>query len=501
MYIGFAGSHAAKAVVLELLWNAMDESRNPRSPLDQINIVYDERIDQIEITDNGRGIPTDKLEMLFTTLNSGSNIDPGSKVDLRIGTLGRNGVGTLAVTGLGAKTEVISYRGGTENKFKHLLFREGIKIEEEEGTCLASKHGLTVYYSPSKILGRGTRIIWKDIAEILISLQFLSSDNIKITSTYIDKEGNFHEQKYKTQPLEAILPFKNNKDALISEIVKLTLKDDNVSEEVGGKKYTRFIEMSVVLAFTNNYTNPYIDSFSNLNCTSDGGSHVDGTFEAICRYFQLAAKNSMNEKEKDKLDIKWDDVRAGLSVVVSLVTNLEEIFTGQTKQKISNVNLEKLIKDSVGESLQEWGVRNPSHLKELLGIVKMNAKARREGEKVKSAIMKESVSNNWKAFLMRNYDPCTNRGKEYKELYICEGISARGSLRQARDPKTQALFAIRGVSANVFKLDLNGILANAEFRDLIKVMGCNVGASFDLSKLFFNKIIIATDADKVQCQL
>jgi DNA gyrase subunit B len=74
-------------------------------------------------------------------------------------------------------------------------------------------------------------------------------------------------------------------------------------------------------------------------------------------------------------------------------------------------------------------------------------------------------------------------------------LSAKGSLKLSRDPKFQALFAIRGVSANVFKLDLNGILANKEFNDLIKVLGCNVGSKFDLNKLHYNKIVIASDAD------
>jgi DNA gyrase/topoisomerase IV subunit B len=77
-------------------------------------------------------------------------------------------------------------------------------------------------------------------------------------------------------------------------------------------------------------------------------------------------------------------------------------------------------------------------------------------------------------------------------------MSAKGSLKLSRDPEFQALFAIRGVSANVFKLDLAGVLANKEFNDLIKVMGCNVGTKFDMSKLQFNKIIIASDADKTK---
>ena len=80
-------------------------------------------------------------------------------------------------------------------------------------------------------------------------------------------------------------------------------------------------------------------------------------------------------------------------------------------------------------------------------------------------------------------------------MYICEGLSAKGTLAVARDPKTQAIYAVRGVSANVFKLDLEGVLANKEFSDLMKIMGCNVGSKFDLSKLNFNKICVASDAD------
>jgi DNA gyrase, B subunit len=79
-------------------------------------------------------------------------------------------------------------------------------------------------------------------------------------------------------------------------------------------------------------------------------------------------------------------------------------------------------------------------------------------------------------------------------------MSAKGSLKKSRDPRTQALFSIKGVSANVFKLRLDQIVGpngNREFNDLVKVMGCNIGAKFDLSKLQFNKIIIASDADKL----
>ena len=111
-----------------------------------------------------------------------------------------------------------------------------------------------------------------------------------------------------------------------------------------------------------------------------------------------------------------------------------------------------------------------------------------------NSVVKETMTN-WSSFKMRNYTPCINKGKEYKELYICEGLSAKGTLAVARDPKTQAIFAVRGVSLNTQSRDLATILQNKEFNDLIKILGCNVGTKFDLSKLVFQKIVLASDAD------
>ena len=497
MYISFSNQLAAKAVTLEALYNALDECRNPRSPGDTISIEYDERTDTIKISDNGRGIPSDKLELIFTTLNSGSNIDSGSKNDLETDTLGRNGVGTLAINALGERTEVFTYRGGTENKVKRILFNEGKKVEEEDKPCDPSKHGLTVYYKPSKVLGKTTKIVWSHIKDELTNLQFLNKKKVKMSSVYTNKDGRTEKQEYKTQPFEQILALRNDRETILSDKMLISLEDRNVVEEVADKKYKRFIAMDIAFAFTSNATNPYIDSFCNSNNTIDNGSHLDGAIEGLCRYFQQVTKASLSER--DKLDIKWDDVKMGLSIAVSLRTNMEEIFTNQTKHKVSNEELLKLIKDKTMESLTEYFKANPGKLKECINIVKTNAKARREGDKARLSVVKETLTN-WGSFKMKNYDPCTNKGKEYKELYIIEGDSAKGSLKNSRDPRYQALFAIRGVSANVFKLRLDQIIGpngNKEFNDLVKVMGCNVGAKFDISKLQFDKIIIASDADKI----
>lgn len=497
-YISYSNEAGAKSVVDEIINNALDECRTPRSPGNKIHIKFDERDGFITVSDNGRGIPTNILEKLFTSLNMGSNISTSNKAELKAETLGQNGTGTLAICGLAERAEITSYRGGTENVYKTIIFEEGKKVEELDGKCTKDQHGMTVKYKPSKVMGKNTRIVWEQVRNELLNLQYLNKNNIQISSIYYLNDGHntVTEEKYKKLPFEDIL-LRNDSDKILNNRVSITIEDGNIVEELDGDNVNRFLSMDIAFVYTS-LLNPYIDSFSNSNNTVDNGDHLDGALEAICRFFQQATKNTLNEKEKGSLDIKWDDVRTGLSLAVALRTNYERLYTGQTKHKVVSSEIRKIIVSLAADKLSEYFTKNPGQLKEITGIIKMNAKARREGDKVRTAAVKGTLTN-WSSYKMKNYDPCTRKGlKEYKELYIIEGDSAKGSLKGARFPEFQALFAIRGVSANVFKMTLDQIVGpkgNKEFTDLITVMGCNAGVKFDLSKLQFNKIIIASDAD------
>lgn len=492
-YISYSNELGAKSVTDEILYNAIDECRTPRSPGNKVHIEFDERTGFIFIEDNGRGIPTNILEEVFTSLNMGSNINTSNKAKMKIETLGQNGTGTLAICGLAERVEITSYRGGTENVYKQLVFEEGKKVDESGGKCNPDKHGLSIRYKPSKVMGKDTRIVWDQIHDELLDLQYLNRHKIKMDSVYIDKNGKETIEKYKMAPFVDIL---DRNDNMISGKFCISISADNITEELDGESVKRFIEMDTAFAFTDSL-NPYIDSFSNSNNTVDNGDHLDGAMEALCRFFQQATNNMMSDKEKSNLDIKWDDVKQGLSVAVSLRTNYERLYTGQTKHKVVNADIKRIIVTLMKDALTAYFVESPSQLREICGIVKMNAKARREGDKIRTSVVKGSLTN-WSSYKMKNFDPCTAKGKEYKELYIVEGDSAKGSLKQARDPVFQALFAIRGVSANIYRMTLDQVVGpkgNKEFTDLVTIMGCNIGPKFDMSKLNYDKIIIASDAD------
>lgn len=495
-YLSFSNEAGALEVTREIFYNALDELKNPRSPGDKIEIEFDERTGFIKVKDNGRGIPTDILEEVFTSLNMGSNIDTSDKANLKTDILGSNGVGSLATCALAERVVIRSNRGPSEGIYKELVFEEGVKISEDSGKCDPKVHGMTIEFKPSKVMGKNTRIVWSDFHNILVNTQYLEAHKIKITSFYTDKKGNVTEEKYSQHPFQDILD-RNNKENIISSKYYINIDQNDVIEEIEGINIKRFVNMDIAFLYTTDL-NPYIDSFSNGNNTVDNGDHLEGTIEAICRYFQNATKNSMSEKERERLNVKWDDVRTGLSVCVALHTNFERLYTGQTKHKVVNDDIRRIIVQLTMESLQAYFTKNPNQLKDIIAIVKMNAKVRHEGDKVRTAVVKENL-NNWSSYKIKNYDPCTNKAlKEYKELFIIEGDSAKGSLKLARDPRYQALFAIRGVSMNAWDASLDQIVGdngNKEFTNLIKVMGCNVGSKFDINKLQFDKIIIASDAD------
>ena len=292
----------------------------------------------------------------------------------------------------------------------------------------------------------------------------------------------------------------------ISELLKNRVTDENYTpvfsfsgerklEEdfQGERKIKRDLNLQFAFSYSNSIE-PWIDSYCNYVNTTSGGVHLNAVKEAIWRFFMKKTNDTMSDKEKEKYKVLKVDIEEGLNLVVNIFTTMQMQFVGQTKTEISNDELFNPIKEIATENLEKYFSDNKDKLTAIVKIIKANCKARINASKIKTATVKETV-NKFDKHKMKNYTPCNNDGKAYKELHLCEGQSAAGSLVDGRDPDTQAFLAFRGVTANGFKRDESTILDNKEWYEYVKLLRTQMGSKFDLSKLYFDKIIIETDSD------
>ena len=399
-----------------------------------------------------------------------------------------------ATNALCSKYQIISYRNG----YKYDLgFIDGIKEYELKSSKLKTpKHGTTIIMQPSrKYLGEDCDIITDDLIAWLDKLVYLMPKHLK-TNLSVKKKGK-----------ESIISKKYvNKNGLYDYVVKLCpkssvdpihlMKSMRLTENDRGEERERFIGIEFAFTYDPNSVEFFCDSFVNMINTIDNGTHADAVKQAICQFFTKKVKESLTERESKKLDIIFNDITQGLVLTVYLATNMNWQPTGQTKEKVSSPELFKPVRDMTYKALNEYFANNSKDLKKIIDRIKVNCKARIESTKVRNSVIK-GETNNFEQYLLKGYTPCNNTGKnEYRELLIVEGQSSAGSVSQGRfDNDTQAILGLKGVPLNSYGLNLDRVLQNAEMNTLVRVLGTNIGPKFDISKLYFDKIIIMSDSD------
>ena len=506
MYISYVGSKGALHLSKEVINNAVDECISKKSPGDTVTIVFDERANKLTVMDNGRGIPFDKVELVCTKIQAGSKFTRDSDktgVENKAFTAGENGVGITAVNALSQEMAFDIYRDGERGTF---LFNEGklvdkrvIKLSGKE----AKRHGTIVSFIPSeKFLGK-CKFELKELHEWISNLSYLIDPSVKLTFSYLKaksdsmKEETFiHQNGIKDLVVDRVTKrlfepiYINFKGSYSVENDKVVFHDDDE-----GKTPSLGNDIVIQAAFTYNPDlhdddNSHYISFCNYVNTIDHGVHLTAAKKAWCRVMTKLGNESLTDSEAKKFQLGFDDARSGLCGSVNLLCDNPQ-FASQTKEKISNDALYKPIYFILYVKLMKYFSDNPLVLKKAVAYVKSNAKSRLEITRIRKSEYRP-VDN-----LSENTLACFNpaNGKGYRELFIVEGKSAKGTLVKARDPETQALFALRGVPKNVWGAKITEILANQEFKYLIKVLGCGIGQDFDIRKLKYDKIIIFTDSD------
>jgi len=278
--------------------------------------------------------------------------------------------------------------------------------------------------------------------------------------------------------------------------IRTFIQDLNASEQTIGQVISGSSEASgVVTDFALQYNTNYKENvltFVNNICTHEGGSHLVGFKTALTRAINIYAQNSDMAK-KIKVKISGDDVREGLTAIVSL-KHPNPQFEGQTKTKLGNSEVSGIVSTSVYETLNRYFEENPKDAKAIIEKIVDTARAREAARKAKDLVRRKGALFDFS--LPGKLADCQAKNPHESELFIVEGDSAGGSAKQGRNPKYQAILPLRGKILNVEKTRMDKILSNKEIQALITALGVGTGDDdVDVSRLRYHKVIIMTDAD------
>lgn len=480
----------------EIIQNAYDECIDENSPGSNVTIIYDKLSDRLTTKDDGRGFPESNypLDIFCTKLQSGSKSNRSQSG----GTAGEYGLGMTVVNALSTDFAIKTYRQ-KENYIHSVEFSYGKKVSDKKEKNPKGLHGSEVAYIPNKkFLGKDAHIDIDEMLNWVESLSYLFGFEKKKITTYFEEWKGLklvRKMKIESKQFSELLSRICKKPA-VPEIT-VSNKGTLTEYDINGKKMVKNVNIEASFCYdseVNPNESTSVISYCNYTNTIDGGVHVDAVDETICRFLQTETKNSLTEREKERMDILWQDVRTDLRLVINLNSDAQVQFVGNAKTKISNSELVPVIKDLVGAGIKEFFDKNPSVLQSYIKIVKQNAKTRIEVNKLKSVNTKPKT-NQFNDHMSTNLTPCNNRGKQYKEIYLVEGQkSALGGLVDARNPDVQAVFGFRGVTANAYKNDIASIMKNAEWRSYLSAIRFDIKTQ-DIRDLYYNKIIISTDAD------
>ena len=404
-------------------------------------------------------------------------------------------VGLTAINALAKLFMLSSFRAdGTK---RTITFNEGKKVDDKTTKCSPDEHGTLCVFRPSeRFMGKNSNINADELVEWITKLSYQIPNEITMNLS-VNRTGKAASQhmtlRNKNGMYDYLKKFSSNlifnpihiKDKC--KVLDVILNDKGEEETI-----ERFLGVEVAFSFTTDDI-PFTDSFCNYVNTIDGGFHISSVQDAVAKYLFRETKEALTDKEKEKLEIKFMDVTNNLSVAVNVLTDLDPNFRGQTKDKVGNEEMVEPIRNMVTKGIREYFKNNPKDLKTAVTLIKNIAKARYEAQKVRNSVIK-GKNNALDEHSIDGFRAAIN-GNKKKELYITEGDSALGSALSARNPYTQAIYAVQGVPKNTFKISLAKALDNDEIKELATIIGTNVGARFNIDDLKYDKIIIMTDGD------
>ncbi|MBP1526316.1 MAG: DNA topoisomerase (ATP-hydrolyzing) subunit B [Spiroplasma ixodetis] len=477
MYIGSTAERGLHHLVWEIVDNAVDEVIAGFCTKISVTITKN---NEILVKDNGRGIPTDihpktnisTVETVFTTLHAGGKFDNGSyKVSG-----GLHGVGASVVNALSKYLEVTIYRDGNIFFQKYI---EGGKPELPLAVIGQSdKKGTTVLFKPDESIF--TETVNFSFIIIKTRLRQLAFLNKGLTIQVIDERENKEETFCYEGGIKEYVAFLNNKfESLKHEIIYGEFEINGINTEIAFQ-YNES-EESQIFSFCNNINTP------------EGGTHEDGFRLALTRELNSYAKKNNLLKNNDET-FTGDDVKEGILAIIS-VQHPNPQYEGQTKTKLGNSEVRKIVSNVTGKIINKFLLENPAEAKIIINKVILSVSARLASKKARENIMTSRKKPLQFSNLPGKLADCSSKDPTKTEVFLVEGESAGGTAKLGRSREIQAILPLRGKIINVEKARLLKVFSDEEINNLIISFGCGVGKEFNITKLRYHKIIIMTDAD------
>jgi DNA gyrase subunit B len=503
MYIGTTGPTGLHHLIWEVFDNSRDEAMGGFADRVEVTLLPD---NYVRVVDNGRGIPVDKhkqsglsaLETILTILHAGGKFggeDSGYKVSG-----GLHGVGVSVVNALSTHLVAEIHRDGGSYIQEYNIGVAKTKVKKvgpskEVGTSITFQADPTIFpeikYDWKYIVNhlrqqaylvkamRMTVIDARDIDDIngkkyeWQGKRYLSDDHLPVP----------HETFYFEGGLRSLVAFNNSYQKPVHKNIFYVEKTD-VSPEV--------LSVEVALQYVDDIS-PRITAFANNIYNPEHGTHITGFKTALTRTLNNYAKknNFFSVKDKDA-GFTGDDVLEGITAVVSV--KMPEIqFEGQTKAKLGSVEARSATESVFSEAFAIFLEENPDDAKAMINKVILAVKARKAAKAAKDSVLRKGALEGMS--LPGKLADCQSKRAEDSELFIVEGDSAGGSAKMGRDRKTQAVLPLRGKILNVERARIDKMLASEQIKNMVIALGTAIGDVFDVSKLRYHKIIIATDAD------
>lgn len=500
MYIGTTGPDGLHHLITEIFDNSRDEAMGGYANDIEISLLPPLKSGhpaRVRVVDNGRGIPTDihkqtkvsALETIMTTLHAGGKFGgEGYKVSG-----GLHGVGASVVNALSTYCRAEVHRDGdifvqeySQGKKKGPVKKVG--KTNNRGTIITFEPDKEIFpitdFSMDRVvthmrqqayLVKGLRISVIDAREL---------NELNDTEVFYLRELDLNAPSmsfYFEGGLVSLVRFEN-------EHAKPIHKNIFYVEKTANNNDYEIVE--VALQYVDDISSRILP-FANNIYTAEGGTHITGFKTTLTRTINsYARKNNLVSEKED--NFTGDDVLEGLTAVISV--KLREIqFEGQTKSKLGSVEAQGMVADIFGESFSSFLEENPDDARAMIQKATLALKARKAAKAAKDSVLRKGALEGMT--LPGKLADCQSKSAEESELFIVEGDSAGGTAKMGRDRRIQAILPLRGKILNIERARLDRMLSSEQIKNLVIAFGTAIGDTFDISKLRYHKIIIATDAD------